>query len=43
LNIPTRADVDSLTQRIGELEAQLQKIEQAASKRRSSAAKSTKS
>ena len=43
LNIPTRADVDSLTQRIGEIEAQLQKIEQAASKRRSSAAKSTKS
>ncbi|WP_290582477.1 phasin family protein [Ketobacter sp.] len=32
LNIPTRADVDLLTQRISELEAQLEQIEKAAAK-----------
>ncbi len=32
LNIPSRADVDQLNQRISELEAQLEKIEKAAAK-----------
>jgi len=42
LNIPTRADVDSLNQRIAELEQLLGKVEKAAVKRRSSSANSTK-
>ena len=43
LNIPTRADVDNLTQRISDLEVQLQKIEQAAAKRRTTTSKTSKS
>ena len=42
LNIPTRADVYSLNQRIAELEQLLGKVEKAAVKRRSSSANSTK-
>ncbi|WP_199768004.1 phasin family protein [Ketobacter alkanivorans] len=42
LNIPTRADVDNLNQRIAELEQLLGKVEKAAVKRRSSSANGAK-